>query len=206
MEKVRDCIVALLLVVGVYLQESGFLRSHMSAGVPSQTNSVQTASASARAIGSASDRAPAADRGMQERQGASVSNAVESAAAASSVTTSAATQATAHADLPLAERSPIYPNHSRIEAEGEVAVILAYDPADSRYQKFMVRLKTGKLLLISHDTASAPRIEKLKLGDRIAFCGEYSQSLNGEEVSWTHKDRDGQHEAGWLKHNGKTYQ
>ena len=202
MEKVRDCIVALLLVVGVYLQESGFLRSHMPAGVPSQTNSVQTASA--RGIGSVPDKATAAERGIQERQGAS--NAVESGAAASSVTTSAVSQAKAHSDLPSTARSLIYPNHSRIEAEGEVAVILSYDPADSRYQKFMVRLKTGKLLLISHDTASAPRIEKLKLGDRIAFCGEYSQSLNGEEVSWTHKDRDGQHEAGWLKHNGKTYQ
>lgn len=135
----------------------------------------------------------------------------------SSVPSAASAQAPAPVRAPIslntggpglkAKRQPtLYPNHSWVEAEGEVAVILSYDPTDARHQKFMVRLDSGKMLLVVHDTAMAPRVENLALGDLIAFCGEYLHGQNGDEIRRTYKDLEGRNDPGWLRHNGKLYQ
>lgn len=97
-------------------------------------------------------------------------------------------------------------NHSQVEGEGEVVVILGDSPDAETRQKFMVRLASGTMLLIDHDTEKAPRVEKLELGDDITFCGEYSYDIDGNVVRWTHRDPSGRHPAGWLRHDGRTYQ
>jgi hypothetical protein len=40
----------------------------------------------------------------------------------------------------------------------------------------------------------------------VAFRGEYEWNQKGGVIHWTHRDPDGQHSGGWLKHKGKTYQ
>ena len=107
---------------------------------------------------------------------------------------------------PASDRSRLFRNHTHVMAKGEVAVILTFHPAEDRYQKFMVRLSSGKLVLVVHDTAMAPCVENLNLGDRVAVCGEYSFGQNGNEIGWTHKDKDGQNRSGWLKHDGRIYE
>ena len=203
METARGCIMALLLVVGVYFQEAGFTAPRMPSSIQSHVASLKEAIA--RRFGSSfAKKMPSLDGELQERR--REFNAVVFDTVPTYVTTSSVSPAKALTGRFSAARMPLAANHSWVEAEGEVSVILSYDPAEDRYQKFMVRLNTGKLLLISHDTASAPRVENLKLGDRIACFGEYAMGQNGEEISWPQEDGDGQHESGWLKHNGKTYQ
>jgi len=44
------------------------------------------------------------------------------------------------------------------------------------------------------------------MGDSVGFYGEYEWNSKGGVIHWTHLDPSGQHIAGWLKHDGKTYQ
>ena len=84
----------------------------------------------------------------------------------------------------------------QVEGEGVVTRMLADDLDGSRHQRFVVRLASGQTVLIAHNIDIAPR----------RFYGEYVWNEQGGKVHWTHHDPRGRHVAGWLKHNGQTYQ
>jgi len=94
----------------------------------------------------------------------------------------------------------------QVEGQGTVSRILADDLNGSRHQKFIVQLASGQTLLLAHNIDLAPRVDGLSEGDRVSFYGEYEWNPKGGVVHWTHHDPDGQHEAGWIKHHGNTYQ
>jgi hypothetical protein len=94
----------------------------------------------------------------------------------------------------------------QVEGAGVVTRILADDLAGSRHQRFVVRLASGQTVLIAHNVDIATRVTGLQEGDRVRFYGEYVWNEKGGMVHWTHHDPDGRHVAGWLKHNGRTYQ
>ncbi|MGZ8250913.1 MAG: DUF3465 domain-containing protein [Methylophilaceae bacterium] len=93
-----------------------------------------------------------------------------------------------------------------VEATGRVVKVLADDNQGSRHQRFIVKLDNGITVLIAHNIDLASRIDSLKAGDEVAFKGEYAWNAKGGLVHWTHHDPQGQHVAGWLRHNGQTYQ
>jgi hypothetical protein len=93
-----------------------------------------------------------------------------------------------------------------VEGAGVVIKLLPDDNKGSRHQKFLVELSGGQTLLFAHNVDLAPRINTLKVGDNIAFRGEYSYNPKGGLVHWTHHDPQGQHVAGWIMHNGNKYQ
>jgi hypothetical protein len=94
----------------------------------------------------------------------------------------------------------------RVEGEGVVTRILTDDLTGDRHQRFIVRLASGQTLLITHNIDIAPRINGLSEGESVRFKGEYVWNEQGGVVHWTHHDPAGRHVAGWLKHNGQTYQ
>ncbi|WP_199302688.1 DUF3465 domain-containing protein [Oscillatoria sp. FACHB-1406] len=94
----------------------------------------------------------------------------------------------------------------QVESQGVVTKILSDDSDGSRHQRFIVRLSSGQTLLMAHNIDIAPRIEGLKVGDRVAFFGEYEWNTQGGVIHWTHRDPVGRHVAGWIRHNGRTYQ
>ncbi len=94
----------------------------------------------------------------------------------------------------------------QVRGEGIVTRILDDDSDGSRHQRFILRLASGQTLLVAHNVDLAPRIVSLSPGDSVAFNGEYEWNEKGGLIHWTHRDPNGQHEAGWLKHNGETYQ
>jgi|TARA_B110000259_G_scaffold80651_1_gene94401 hypothetical protein len=97
-------------------------------------------------------------------------------------------------------------NDEMVEGQGEVVRLLAGDNKGSRHQKFLVEVGGGQTLLFAHNIDLALRINAFKVGDNIEFRGEYSYNPKGGVVHWTHLDPKNQHEAGWIKHNGITYQ
>lgn len=94
----------------------------------------------------------------------------------------------------------------QVEGEGVVTRILADDNDGSRHQRFILRLASGQTVLIAHNIDLAPQVAGLKQGDTVRFNGEYVWNEQGGTVHWTHRDPEGRHTAGWLKHNGQTYQ
>lgn len=94
----------------------------------------------------------------------------------------------------------------QVQASGVVKAVLADDVDGSRHQKFILLLNNGLTILVAHNIDLAPRIQHLKKGDHVEFLGEYEYSEKGGVMHWTHHDPQGQHVAGWLKHQGQIYQ
>jgi hypothetical protein len=94
----------------------------------------------------------------------------------------------------------------QVEGQGVVTRVLPDDAEGSRHQRFLVRLPSGQTVLIAHNIDLAPRIEGIVSGSPVSFSGEYEWNERGGVVHWTHRDPQGQHVAGWLKFDGRTYQ
>ncbi|MGB5396444.1 MAG: DUF3465 domain-containing protein [Gammaproteobacteria bacterium] len=98
--------------------------------------------------------------------------------------------------------------HSDIQVSGQgvVVKVLPDDNDGSRHQRFILKLDNNRTVLVAHNIDLAPRIKDLNKGNRVEFNGEYEWNEKGGVIHWTHHDPAGRHVAGWLKHNGKTYQ
>jgi len=94
----------------------------------------------------------------------------------------------------------------QVQGRGKVTRVLSDDLEGSRHQRFILMLGSGDTVLISHNIDLAPRIDGLSPGETVEFFGEYEWNSKGGVIHWTHHDPDGQHVAGWIKHQGKTYQ
>ena len=97
-------------------------------------------------------------------------------------------------------------SNQQVAGQGTVVKMLADDTNGSRHQRFIVRLNSGQTLLVSHNIDLAKRIDSLRVGDTVAFYGEYEWNPKGGVIHWTHHDPQGRHPAGWIKHDGQTYQ
>ncbi len=94
----------------------------------------------------------------------------------------------------------------QVHGKGVVVKIFSDDLDGSRHQKFLLKLETGRTLLVAHNIDLAPRINGLNRGDEVEFYGEFEWNSKGGVLHWTHRDSGGRHTGGWLKHLGKTYQ
>jgi hypothetical protein len=97
-------------------------------------------------------------------------------------------------------------SNQQLEGQGTVVKLLADDNDGSRHQRFIVRLGSGRTLLLAHNIDLARRIDTLRVGDTVAFYGEYEWNAKGGVMHWTHHDPQGRHPGGWIRHNGLTYQ
>lgn len=112
----------------------------------------------------------------------------------------------AASDQPIAAAFEQRQSNVQVEGGGMVSRILGDDVNGSRHQRFIVRLANGQTLLLAHNIDLAPRVDGLSEGDKVSFYGEYEWNAKGGVIHWTHHDPTGRHVAGWIKHNGKTYQ
>lgn len=94
----------------------------------------------------------------------------------------------------------------QVQGSGEVSRVLPDDREGSPHQRFIVRLPSGKTLLVAHNIELANRVASLRAGDHVEFSGEYQWNAQGGVLHWTHRDPRHSHADGWIKHNGRTYQ
>jgi hypothetical protein len=94
----------------------------------------------------------------------------------------------------------------QVTGGGTVTRVLSDDVYKPRHQRFIVRLASGRTVLVAHNIDIAPRVEGLGEGDVVRFNGEYEWNEEGGVIHWTHRDPQGRHDAGWVEHNGKMFQ
>lgn len=94
----------------------------------------------------------------------------------------------------------------QVNGSGTVIRSLPDDDIGSRHQKFILQLSSGQTILVTHNIDLAPSIDDLFYGDKVEFYGVYEWNSKGGVIHWTHRDPNGYHVGGWLKHNGRTYQ
>lgn len=119
--------------------------------------------------------------------------------------TSQAPQTYEPADHP-AQVAQQWQSGDQVSGGGTVLRILSDDNTGDRHQRFILKMTSGRTLLIAHNIDLAPRIQSLKEGDFVMFFGQYETNAQGGVIHWTHKDPQGWHVAGWLEHNGKRYE
>jgi hypothetical protein len=93
----------------------------------------------------------------------------------------------------------------QIQGVGRVKKVLRDDLKGSKHQKFILQVG-GQTVLVAHNIDLAPRVAGLQAGDQVEFYGEYEWNKRGGVIHWTHRDPQGRHISGWLKHHGKIYQ
>ncbi len=92
------------------------------------------------------------------------------------------------------------------DVEGVVSSILSDDVEGSRHQRFIMRMGSGHTVLVVHNIDLAPRINGLRVGDRISVKGEYEWNDRGGLIHWTHRDPRSAHEDGWIDHASVRYE
>ncbi len=101
-----------------------------------------------------------------------------------------------------------FENHEeniQVHGKGNVIKLLADDTTGTKHQKFILKLSSGQTILISHNIDISTKIDILSLHDTVEFYGEYVWNEKGGLVHWTHRDPNGLHIDGYLKHDGVTY-
>ena len=109
-------------------------------------------------------------------------------------------------DAALAQAFAEHATNLAGEGSGTVSKLLPDDTDGDRHQRFIVQLASGQTLLIAHNIDAASRVESLDVGDAVHFKGVYEWNEQGGVIHWTHHDPARNHAAGWIKHNGRTYQ
>lgn len=94
----------------------------------------------------------------------------------------------------------------QVQGNGVVVRLLSDDLKGSRHQRFILNVGSNISVLVAHNIDIAPKINRLRVGDKVDFYGEYEWNNKGGVVHWTHRDLRGYHVAGWLRHAQKTYQ
>ena len=89
---------------------------------------------------------------------------------------------------------------------GRVDKLLTDDLEGSRHQRFIMRMESGHTLLVVHNIDLAPRLNKLREGDRVSVKGEYEWNDRGGLIHWTHRDPNSRHEDGWIIHENVRYE
>ncbi|MEM7229552.1 MAG: DUF3465 domain-containing protein [Planctomycetota bacterium] len=142
--------------------------------------------------------------GWTEGQGATVIDSAVDNSVDTSVDTSVDSYAGRDDSDKVARAFANQTSDLQVDVVGEVTRVLPDDNEGSRHQKFIIRLRNGNTVLISHNIDLAPRVP-LDRGDTVRVYGEYEWTERGGVIHWTHHDPKGWHEDGWIEHNGKQY-
>ena len=109
-------------------------------------------------------------------------------------------------DAPLLDAFERRASGIQVAGAGHVSRILPDDNDGSRHQRFILELPSGQTVLVAHNIDVAARITGLREKDQVRFYGEYEWNSQGGVIHWTHHDPRGNHEDGWIEHQGTRYE
>jgi hypothetical protein len=89
-----------------------------------------------------------------------------------------------------------------VEGRGLIIRLLSDD--DDSHQRFILDLRNGQTLLITHNLDISGRLP-VGIGDRVRFRGVYEWNDEGGLLHWTHRDQHANEKGGYLDYRGKIY-
>jgi hypothetical protein len=92
-----------------------------------------------------------------------------------------------------------------VQTSARVERVLRDDEKGSRHERFLIRVADTLTVLVAHNVDLAPRIPLLA-GDSVQLRGEYIWDERGGVIHWTHRDPQGKHPGGWIRHEGRSYE
>ena len=92
-----------------------------------------------------------------------------------------------------------------VEVQGNAVKLLPDDNDGSRHQRFILKIASGRTLLVAHNIDLAQRVP-LFTGDELRLRGRYEWNEKGGVLHWTHHDPKGRIAGGWIEYQGKRYQ
>ena len=92
-----------------------------------------------------------------------------------------------------------------VQGEGRVKLVMGDDTRGSRHQHLLIEVPQGFTVKLAHNIDLAPRVPAV-VGESLEFRGVYEFNEKGGVVHWTHKDPDGKHPGGWIRHRGRVYE
>lgn len=92
-----------------------------------------------------------------------------------------------------------------VEVQGNAVRLLPDDNDGSRHQRFILKIASGRTLLVAHNIDLAPRVP-LSANDALSLRGRYEWNEKGGVLHWTHHDPNGRIAGGWIEYQGKRYE
>lgn len=94
----------------------------------------------------------------------------------------------------------------QVSSIGRIAKILENQQTPYAAQVVLIRLSSGRKLLIKHNIEQASVVPDLTVGEMLSFKGLYSWNSQGGMILSTHQTPDTPQRSGWLKYQDITYQ
>jgi hypothetical protein len=95
--------------------------------------------------------------------------------------------------------------HTWVETGGSVIRLLPDDREGTAHQRFILRLASGRTVLVAHNIDLARRVP-VQVGDAVRLRGRYEWNDKGGVVHWTHRDPGNSKVGGWIEFNTARYQ
>lgn len=96
-------------------------------------------------------------------------------------------------------------SHTWVETNGNVTRLLPDDREGAAHQRFILRLASGRTLLVAHNIDLARRVP-LQVGDAVRLRGRYEWNDKGGVIHWTHHDPGNPLAGGWIERSTVRYQ
>jgi len=95
---------------------------------------------------------------------------------------------------------------TKVTGVGRIAKLLTDQESPSLTKIILIRLSSGRKLLIKHNIEKATPLPSLMLGEMLTFSGIYSWNSKGGMVLSTNQDLEQPQRSGWLKYQDVIYQ
>ncbi|WP_022940003.1 DUF3465 domain-containing protein [Psychromonas hadalis] len=93
-----------------------------------------------------------------------------------------------------------------VSSAGRIAKLLENQQSPYIAQVILIRLSSGRKLLIKHNIEKANAVPKLVVGETLTFSGTYRWNSNGGMILSTYQQADKPQYSGWLKYQNTLYQ
>ncbi|MCP5077631.1 MAG: DUF3465 domain-containing protein [Psychromonas sp.] len=94
----------------------------------------------------------------------------------------------------------------QVSSIGRIAKVLSNQHTPYAAQVILIRLRSGRKLLIKHNIEKAQPLPQPVVGETLTFSGIYSWNSKGGMIQSTYQQVDKPELSGWLKYQDITYQ